>query len=58
MPDKIRILMGDETTHRTRVALLQAVKTGAKREVCCRPWQVTARYDETGAAEVQLEQAQ
>ena len=27
-------------------------------EVCCRPWQVTVRYDETGAAEVQLEQAQ
>ncbi len=27
-------------------------------EVCCRPWQVTVRYDETGAAEVQLERAQ
>ena len=27
-------------------------------EVCCSPWQVTVRYDETGAAEVQLEQAQ
>ena len=26
--------------------------------VCCRPWQVTVRYDETGAAEVQLERAQ
>ena len=29
--DKIRILMGDETTHSTRAALLQAVKTRAKR---------------------------
>ena len=27
-------------------------------EVCCRPWQVTVRYDETGAAEVHLERAQ
>ena len=27
-------------------------------EVCCRPWQVTVRYDKTGAAEVQLERAQ
>ena len=27
-------------------------------EVCCRPWQVTVRYDETGAADVQLERAQ
>ena len=27
-------------------------------EVCCRPWQVTVQYDETGAAEVQLERAQ
>ena len=27
-------------------------------EVCCRPWQVTVRYDETGAAEVRLERAQ
>ena len=27
-------------------------------EVCCRPWQVTVRYDETGAGDVQLEQAQ
>ncbi len=27
-------------------------------EVCCRPWQVTVRYDDTGAAEVQLERAQ
>ena len=27
-------------------------------EVCCRPWQVTVRYDGTGAAEVQLERAQ
>ncbi len=27
-------------------------------EVCCRPWQVTVRYHETGAADVQLEQAQ
>ena len=28
--DKIRILMGSETTRRTRVALLEALKTGAK----------------------------
>ena len=27
-------------------------------EVCCRPWQVTVRYDEIGAAEVRLERAQ
>ena len=27
-------------------------------EVCCRPWQVTVRYDETGAVEVRLERAQ
>ena len=27
-------------------------------EVCCRPWQVTVRYDETGAADVQLDQTQ
>ncbi len=27
-------------------------------EVCCRPWHVTVRYDETGAAAVHLERAQ
>ena len=27
-------------------------------EVCCNPWQVTVRYDQTGVAEVQLERAQ
>ena len=27
-------------------------------EVCCRPWQVTVRYDETGAADVPLDQTQ
>jgi len=31
--DKIRILMGSETTHRTRVALLGALKTAAKRDL-------------------------
>jgi len=31
--DKIRILMGDETTHRTRTALLQAVKSRAERRL-------------------------
>lgn len=32
-PDKIGILMGDETTHRTWAALLQAVKTRAERQL-------------------------
>jgi hypothetical protein len=27
-------------------------------QVCCRPWRVRLRYDETGAAEVSVEQAQ
>lgn len=27
-------------------------------QVCCRPWRVRLRYDETGAAEVSVEAAQ
>ncbi len=27
-------------------------------EVCCQPWQLTVRYDETGTAAVHLERAQ
>jgi cysteine-rich CPXCG protein len=27
-------------------------------QVCCRPWRVRVRYDETGAAEVVVEDAQ
>jgi hypothetical protein len=27
-------------------------------QVCCRPWRVRLRYDETGAAEVSVEEAQ
>ncbi|HEU5180314.1 MAG TPA: CPXCG motif-containing cysteine-rich protein [Candidatus Polarisedimenticolia bacterium] len=27
-------------------------------QVCCRPWRVRVRYDETGAAEVSVEEAQ
>ncbi len=27
-------------------------------EVCCRPWQVSVRYDDVGALKVQVEQAQ
>ncbi len=27
-------------------------------EVCCRPWQVTVRYQDTGSADVRLEQTQ
>ena len=44
-----------------RVTILLDPASGAEQdyvedcEVCCRPWQVKVRYDETGAAEVQLE---
>ncbi len=47
-----------------RVTIVLDPASGAEQdyvedcEVCCRPWQVTVRYDETGAAEVHLERAQ
>ena len=47
-----------------RVTIVLDPASGAEQayvedcEVCCRPWQVTVRYDETGAAEVQLERTQ
>ena len=48
--DKIRILMGDETTQRTRAALLQAVKTRAERQLDDSPPGSTTRVSKAGTA--------